>query len=149
MRTTPDRIRHAILFEVIGLVLMVGGAMLLTGFDLHALGLIGVVSSLVATLWNYVYNWLFDRAMLRLRGSVAKTHPIRAVHAVLFEAGLLVLLLPFVAWVLDVSLWQAFLLDIGIAAFYVVYGYGFNWAYDRVFPLPGPSAAKPSSGSTA
>jgi uncharacterized membrane protein len=149
MRTTADRIRHAILFEVFGLILMVGGATLLTGFDLHALGVIGVVSSVVATIWNYVYNWLFDRAMLRLRGSVAKTHPIRAVHAVLFEAGLLVLLLPFVAWVLGVTLWQAFLLDIGIAAFYVIYGYGFNWAYDRVFPLPATGPPARSRGSAA
>lgn len=136
MRTTSDRIRHAILFEVFGLILMIGGGVLLTGFDVHALGVIGVVSSIVATLWNYAYNWMFDRAMLRLRGSTLKTHPIRALHAVLFEAGLLVLLLPFVAWMLGVSLWQAFLFDAAIAAFYVCYGYAFNWAYDRVFPPP-------------
>lgn len=136
MRTTPDRIRHAILFEIFGLILMIGGATLLTGFDVHALGVIGIVSSVVATLWNYAYNWMFDRAMLRLRGSTLKTHPIRALHAVLFEAGLLVILLPFVAWMLDVSLWQAFLFDAAIAAFYVCYGYAFNWAYDRVFPSP-------------
>ena len=136
MRTTSDRIRHAILFEVFGLILMIGGGVLLTGFDVHALGVIGVVSSIVATLWNYAYNWMFDRAMLRLRGSTLKTHPIRALHAVLFEAGLLVLLLPFVAWMLGVSLWQAFLFDVGVAVFYVVYGYLFNWAYDRLFPLP-------------
>ena len=136
MRTTLDRIRHAILFELVGLVLLIGGGAILTGFDVHALGVIGVVSSLVATAWNYVYNLAFDRAMLRLRGSVIKTHPIRAVHALLFEGGLLVLLLPFVAWMLGVSLWQAFLFDLAIAAFYLVYGYAYNWAYDRVFPMP-------------
>ena len=109
MRTTLDRIRHAIVFELVGLVLMIGGGSILTGFDAHSLGVIGVVSSLVATAWNYVYNLGFDRAMLRLRGSVLKTHPLRALHALLFEGGLLVLLLPFVAWMLGVSLWQAFL----------------------------------------
>lgn len=136
MRTTLDRIRHAILFELVGLVLLIGGGAILTGFDVHALGVIGVVSSLVATAWNYVYNLAFDRAMLRLRGSVIKTHPIRALHALLFEGGLLVLLLPFVAWMLGVSLWQALLFDLSIAAFYIVYGYAYNWAYDRVFPVP-------------
>ena len=136
MRTTLDRIRHALLFELIGLVLLIGGGSILTGFDVHALGVIGVVSSLIATAWNYVYNLAFDRAMLRLRGSVLKTHPIRALHALLFEGGLLVLLLPFVAWMLDVTLWQAFLFDLAIAAFYIVYGYAYNWAYDRVFPMP-------------
>ena len=81
MRTTADRIRHAILFEIVGLVFLIGGGWLITGFDMHALGVIGVVSSVVATVWNYLYNLAFDHAMRRLRGSVAKTHPIRAVHA--------------------------------------------------------------------
>ncbi len=147
MRTTLDRIRHAILFELVGLVLMIGGGSILTGFDAHSLGVIGVVSSLVATAWNYVYNLGFDRAMLRLRGSVLKTHPIRALHALLFEAGLLVLLLPFVAWMLGVSLWQAFLFDLAIAVFYIVYGYAYNWAYDRAFPMPEAREAYTPSNS--
>ena len=147
MRTTLDRIRHAILFELVGLVLMIGGGSILTGFDAHSLGVIGVVSSLVATAWNYVYNLGFDRAMLRLRGSVLKTHPLRALHALLFEGGLLVLLLPFVAWMLGVSLWQAFLFDLAIAIFYIVYGYAYNWAYDRVFPMPEAREAYTPSNS--
>lgn len=150
MRTTRDRIRHALLFEAIGLVFLIGGAWLLTGFDAHALGIVGVVSSLIATGWNYVYNLGFDKAMLRLRGSVVKTHPIRALHAVLFEVGLLVLLLPFVAWMLGLTLWHAFLFDLGVAGFYVVYGYLFNWAYDRVFPLPQMIASQtPSNAQSA
>ena len=137
MRSTPDRIRHAILFEIVGLMFLVGGGWLLTGFDAHALGVIGIVSSVVATAWNYLYNLGFDHLLLRLRVTVAKTHAIRAVHAVLFEAGLLVILLPFVAWMLGVGLRRAFLFDLGVAGFYVVYGYLFNWAYDRAFPLSG------------
>ena len=136
MRSTADRIRHVILFELIGLIFLVGGGWLVVGFDPHALGVVGVVSSLVATGWNYAYNLLFDRAMLRLAGTTLKSHPIRALHTVLFEGGLLVILLPFVAWMLDISLGRALLFDLSVAAFYVVYGYGFNWAYDRVFPSP-------------
>ena len=147
MRTTLDRIRHAILFELVGLVLMIGGGSILTGFDDHSLGVIGIVASLVATVWNYVYNLMFDRAMLRLRGSVIKTHPLRALHALLFEGGLLVLLLPFVAWMLGVSLWQAFLFDLAIAVFYIVYGYAYNWVYDRVFPMPEAREAYTPSNS--
>ena len=147
MRTTLDRIRHAIVFELVGLVLMIGGGSILTGFDAHSLGVIGIVASLVATVWNYVYNLMFDRAMLRLRGSVIKTHPLRALHALLFEGGLLVLLLPFVAWMLGVSLWQAFLFDLAIAVFYIVYGYAYNWVYDRVFPMPEAREAYTPSNS--
>lgn len=147
MRNLRDRIRHALLFEGIGLVFLIGGAWLLTGMDPHALGVVGVVSSLIATGWNFVYNLGFDTAMRRLRGSVVKTHPIRALHAVLFEGGLLILLLPFVAWMLELTLWQAFLFDLGVAAFYLVYGYLFNWAYDRIFPLPEMRAAQAAQAS--
>ena len=147
MRTTLDRIRHAILFELVGLIFLIGGGTILTGFDASALGVVGVVASLIATGWNFVFNLSFDRAMLRWRGSIIKTHRIRILHALLFEAGLLVILLPFVAWVLGLTLWQAFLFDLVIAIFYVVYGYAYNWAYDHIFPPPEAQAPADSPAS--
>ena len=56
-------------------------------------------------------------------------------------SGLLVLLMPFVAWWLEVSLWRALVMALGFAAFYVVYAFAFNWVYDRVFPVPAISVA--------
>ena len=122
LRRPADRVRHALLFELIGLVFLIGGGWLLTGHDAAALGVVGVVSSIVATIWNYVFNLGFDRAMLRWRGTTSKTHALRGLHAVLFEAGLLVMLLPFVAWTLGLSWWEALIFDLGVAAFYVAYG---------------------------
>ena len=52
----------------------------------------------------------------------------------------IVLLIPFVAWYLGVSLWAALMMDISIVAFYLIYAFVFNIAYDRVFPLPRPGA---------
>ena len=31
---------------------------------------------------------------------------------------------------------DAFLLDISLSAFFLVYAFGYNWAYDVVFPVP-------------
>ena len=45
-------------------------------------------------------------------------------------------LMPFIAWYLGISLWQAFVMDVAFALFYLVYAFVFNWAYDRLFPLP-------------
>ena len=67
---------------------------------------------------------------------------MRGLHALLFEAGLLCLLVPFIAWYLAVPLWQAFMIDLTLAGFYLVYAFGFNWAYDVAFPLP-PQEARP------
>lgn len=141
MRTTKDRIRHALGFEVIGLIIFAPLASLVFGFELHLMSVLAVAGSIIATLWNYVYNLLFDHAMLKLRGDVRKTIAIRVFHALLFEGGLLLLFMPMIAWYLGVTLWEAFIMDIAMAAFYLVYAFIYNIAYDRVFPIPHPTEA--------
>lgn len=136
MRTRKDRIRHALGFEVIGLLIFAPLASLVFGFELQLMGVMALIGSIVATVWNYFYNVLFDRAMLKLRGAVQKTVPIRILHAVLFEGGLLLLFLPAIAWYLNISLWDAFKMDIAMATFYLIYAFIYNWIYDKVFPIP-------------
>ncbi|WP_272008597.1 PACE efflux transporter [Roseovarius sp. ZX-A-9] len=136
MRGTADRIRHALSFEIIALLIVVPGGALLFGFSMHDIGMIAVVSATIATLWNYLYNLLFDHAILRITGQVAKTIWVRVLHAVLFEVGILLLLLPFIAWYLGISVWEAFKLDISFTVFYFCYAFVFNWLYDLVFPVP-------------
>ncbi|WP_299330376.1 PACE efflux transporter [uncultured Psychrobacter sp.] len=141
MRTKKDRIRHTLSFEIIGLLIFAPLASLVFGFELHTMGAIALVGSLVATVWNYFYNILCDKAMLKLRGRVQKTVPIRVLHAILFEGGLLLLFLPFIAIYLNISLWEAFKMDIAMATFYLIYAFVFNWVYDKVFPIPNTAAA--------
>ena len=136
MRTVKDRIRHTLGFEIIGLIIFVPLASWLFGFDIQSIGLIAVAASIIATLWNYFYNLLFDHSMLKLRGNVHKTVPLRMLHAFLFEGGLLLLFLPIIAWHLGISFWQAFLMDITMATFYLVHAFLYNWIYDNVFPMP-------------
>ena len=100
------------------------------------IGIVGVVSATLATAWNYLYNLGFDHLLRRYAGTTLKTVPMRIIHAILFEAGLLMVLMPFIAWYLGISLWQAFVMDVAFALFYLVYAFIFNWAYDRLFPLP-------------
>ncbi|SOZ60764.1 conserved hypothetical protein; Transmembrane protein [Cupriavidus taiwanensis] len=136
MRTTRDRIRHAVGFEVVGLLIFAPLASWAFGYELHQMGLIGAVASLIATGWNYLYNLLFDKAMLRITGQVRKSVMVRVLHAILFELGLLVVFLPALAWYLKISLIDALIMDIAVAAFYMVYALVYNWLYDIVFPVP-------------
>ncbi|MCG7360804.1 PACE efflux transporter [Roseomonas sp. ACRSG] len=141
MRTTRDRIRHAILFELIGLALIIPLGGLVFGLPAETMGVIGVGSAMAATAWNYVYNLGFDHAMQHWAGHTRKSMGLRVAHAVLFEAGLLLILMPPIAWYLGITLLQAFVMDIAIAAFYVAYAFVFNLAYDRIFPLQSWSEA--------
>ncbi|MDZ7925626.1 MAG: PACE efflux transporter [Agrobacterium sp.] len=136
MRTLPDRIRHALSFEIIGLLLVVPLGALVFHMPIEDIGIVGLVSATLATAWNYLYNLGFDHAMQRLKGTTLKTPAIRVGHALLFELGLLIVLMPFIAWYLGISLAQALVMDISFALFYVVYAFVFNWGYDRLFPLP-------------
>ncbi|WP_042884213.1 PACE efflux transporter [Cupriavidus necator] len=149
MRNTRDRIRHAIGFEAIGLLLFAPLASWAFGYELHQMGLIGAVASLIATGWNYLYNLLFDKAMLRITGQVRKSVLVRVLHAILFELGLLVVFLPSLAWYLDISLLDALIMDIAVAGFYMVYALVYNWLYDIVFPVPSlkRAAAKPDGAA--
>lgn len=136
MRSTRDRIRHAISFEVIGLALVTPLGAIAFGMPATDIGVVGIGSATIATGWNYLYNLGFDHLMQRFTGSTQKNTAIRVAHAVLFELGLLVALLPLIAWYLDVSLIHALMMDVSFAIFYVVYAFVFNWTYDRIFPLP-------------
>ena len=136
MRSPLDRVRHALSFEIVGLILAVPLGAVIFHHPVEEIGMVGLVGATLATVWNFVYNLIFDLALSRLCGTTEKSGWVRVLHAVLFEIGLLVALLPFIAWWLGISLWQALVMDAAFAFFYMVYAYGFNLAYDRLFPLP-------------
>lgn len=140
MRKLRDRVRHALLFEAVALAIFIPGSAALFDQPVDHMGIIGIASASIATGWNFVFNMGFDRAMLHLRGSVEKTVAIRVVHTLLFEAGLVVMLIPLIAWYLGIGLWAALVMDLAIVTFYLIYGFVFNLAYDRVFPIPAAGA---------
>lgn len=136
MRSTSDRIRHAVSFEILALLLVTPLGAWVFSLPITDIGVVSVASATIAMLWNYVYNLGFDHAMQRLAGSTYKTVPVRVLHAVLFEAGILIVLAPFIAWYLGVGLWHAIVMDVSFSLFYLVYAFVFNWSYDRLFPIP-------------
>lgn len=143
MRTTSDRIRQAVAFEIIGLALVAALGAPLFGLHPGDLGFIAVLASIIATGWNYVYNLGFDHTLARM--GWRKSPGIRVVHAVMFESGLLVATLPLIVWWLDVTLVEAVVMDVALAGFYVVYAFAFAWIYDRAFPV-GQTASTESCG---
>jgi uncharacterized membrane protein len=136
MRTTYDRIRHTLGFELIGLAICIPLAVLLFDIRAHQAGVLAAAASLIAAGWNYVYNLAFDKIMSSRLGRLEKTWGERVFHALGFEGGLMLLVLPLAAWWLSISLWQALLIDIGFIVLYVVYAFFYNLAYDKVFPVP-------------
>ena len=143
MRTTADRIRHSLLFELIGLVTCTPLASWILDKGLVQIAALSIMLSLTAMCVNYIYNLLFDLTLVRL-GRPVNVRPIwmRVIHAMLFEASLLFFTIPMVAWWLDMTLLTAFLTDMGFTLFFLIYAFVYNWVYDVVFPMPEKSPVR-------
>lgn len=129
-KSIKERAFHASLFELIGVVLFAPGLAWVLGQSLGKMGAMTVMISTVAMLWNMVFNAGFDR--LRRRIGFAMSLKVRVLHAIAFETGLIIAVVPLAAWWLSISLWQAFLLDIGLLLLFLPYTLVFNMAYDKV-----------------
>jgi len=136
MRRTADRIRHAVSFELLGLILVAPLGAWAFDLPVESIGLTALGSTAIAMVWTYGYNLAFDHAALRLLGRVRKSLRGRILHAVLFELGLTTILVPFMAWYLTLPLIEALAMDVSFTLFYLLYSFGFNWAYDLIYPLP-------------
>ena len=136
MRTLKDRIRHTVLFELIALFLVAIIGSWITGHSVEKLGILSLMFSAIAMVWNMAFNWMFDLWDRRYRGSAKRGIGVRVVHAFLFEAAFLIIGVFLVAWWLNMTLFNALLLDISFAAFFLVYTFAYNWSYDTVFPIP-------------
>lgn len=129
----------AILFASIGLAAMSGaGAGKSTA--------LAVASSVVAVVWNLMFNTLFEawEARQPVRG---RSLGRRVAHALGFEGGLALILVPMFAWWLDIGLWEALVFDAALLLFFLVYTFVFNWSFDRVFGLPASASASDATAA--
>jgi uncharacterized membrane protein len=129
-KSLPERIFHAVTFEVIALLICGPLFAWLMHTSVAAMSGLTLAISGIAMLWNIVYNALFDRAQRRL--GVTRTFGVRALHAIGFELGLVLASVPLAAVWLGIALWPAFVLDLGLILFFLPYTIVFNAAYDAL-----------------
>jgi uncharacterized membrane protein len=136
VRTGKDRLRYTVLFELFLIACLAPVGALVLDKGVLDIGLLSIVLSLKAMLFNLVYNWLFDLWDVR-RGRVPTERTLagRIAHAIGFEFGLIITSLPIVIWWLGLSLIQALIMDIVVTGIVVAYTLGFTWCYDRTYPV--------------
>ncbi|MDM6886491.1 PACE efflux transporter, partial [Enterobacter asburiae] len=91
-------------------------------------GSLSVISALTATVWNFIFNKLFDS--LQKKHQFQRTFLVRAIHAVGFETGLIISLIPVAMVMLNLTVAEAFFVEIGLVLFFLPYTMLFNWLYD-------------------
>jgi uncharacterized membrane protein len=110
MSPTTRRVLQALLYEAIAISVV--GPVLSLAFDKSPASTLGlaVVLSGIALMWNYAFNWLFERWESRqsVRG---RSFARRLAHGAGFEGGLVIILLPVMSLWLDISPTAAFLVS--------------------------------------
>lgn len=143
MRTTRDRIRHALLFEITLIILCTPLLSFILHKPLETLGTLSIGMSLMAMGWNYMYNVFFDHALLRLgKPLYPRSLSMRIAHALLFEVGFLFVSIPMVMWWLHFSFLKAVMFDLAFLVMVPIYTIFYNGIYDRVFPVEGVPEGK-------
>jgi uncharacterized membrane protein len=129
------KIVYVSIYEAIAFVCATVGFVSGSDTQVATASVLSVFAAIFAVAWNFTYNWLFERweagRAARGRGGLR-----RLAHAIGFELGFIVVLMPAAAWWLDISYARSFVINLSLNIFFFFYTMGFTWAFDRVFGLP-------------
>lgn len=135
MQGVRRKVVHATLYEGVAILMLAVLMQPVTGKGPADTGPFAIACSVIAVLWNMAFNTLFE-AWERRQADRRRTPRRRALHAIGYEGGLVMMTLPVIAWSLDMGWWDAFLTDLGLVALFLVYTFCFNWVFDHLFGLP-------------
>ncbi len=146
MQGPARKVVQAILYETIAICFLSPVLALIYDESVAYSGALSMMLSASALLWNMLYNagfeWWEARQLQRNR-----TLMRRLIHSLGFEGGLAILLLPLIAWWLEISWMAALLTNLGLFVFFFFYALVFQWGFDGVFGVP--DSAKPDQQSAA
>lgn len=97
---------------------------------LEVTGALGISMAVTSMFWNMLFNHYFEKFEAKHR--LKRTIKVRIAHAIGFEGGLMLATIPMVAYALQISLAQAFLLDLVMTLCILVYIFIFQWCYDHL-----------------
>ena len=130
MLLSKRRIIHALSYEVILLVIIAIALSFIFDLPMEVTGALGIAMAVTSVIWNMVFNHYFEK--FEQKRQLKRTIGVRILHAIGFEGGLLFFTIPMVAYALNVSIWHAIILDIGLTMGILVYTFIFQWFYDAI-----------------
>ena len=130
MLISKRRIVHALSYEIILLVIIAIALSFIFHVPMEVTGILGVAMAVTSVIWNMIFNHFFEK--YEKRKKLKRTVSVRILHAIGFEGGLMLATIPMVAYAMNMTLWQAVLLDLGLTSCILVYTFIFQWCYDMV-----------------
>ncbi len=130
MLISKRRIVHALSYEIILLVIIALALSFIFELPLEVTGVLGIFMAVTSVIWNMVFNHYFEK--FEAKHQLKRTVRIRILHAIGFEGGLMLATIPMVAYAMNMSLWQAIVLDFSLTLCILVYTFIFQWCYDLI-----------------
>lgn len=130
MLISKRRIIHALSYEIILLVIIAIALSMIFKMPLEVTGLLGIAMAVTSVIWNMVFNHYFEK--FEAKHQLKRTVKIRILHAIGFEGGLMLATIPMVAYAMNMTIWQAILLDFSLTTCILVYTFIFQWFYDII-----------------
>lgn len=124
------RIIHAAAYEIILLILISIGLSSFFGLPVETAGSLGILMAIVAVIWNMIFNHYFEKLEKKLQWN--RNIFVRILHAIGFEGGLIIFTVPMIAYMMDISILSALILDIGLTLCILVYTFIFQWCFDII-----------------
>ena len=130
MLISKRRIVHALSYEIILLVIIALALSFIFEMPLEVTGVLGIFMPVTSVIWNMVFNHYFEK--FEAKHQLKRTVRVRILHAIGFEGGLMLATIPMVAYAMNMSLWQAIVLDFSLTLCILVYTFIFQWCYDLI-----------------
>ena len=130
MLISKRRIVHALSYEIILLVIIALALSFFFEMPLEVTGVLGIFMAVTSVIWKMVFNHYFEK--FEAKHQLKRTVRVRILHAIGFEGGLMLATIPMVAYAMNMSLWQAIVLDFSLTLCILVYTFIFQWCYDLI-----------------
>lgn len=140
MQGPKRKIFQAVAYELVAVFCIAPAFTLFYDSGLAHSTALSLIISTVAVSWNMLYNHVFERIERTLKNR-ERTFGRRVIHAVGFEGGLTIMLVPLVSYWLGISLLQGLMTNLALFVFFFFYAFAFQWGFDKLFDVP--ESAKP------
>lgn len=125
------RITYVVIFETLAIIFATLILTALAGGEAHNSFPVAVASSTIALIWNFIYNTGFER--WERRANITRRTPLlRAGHALGFEGGLVLVLVPVYMWWYQIGPIDAVIMEAALLVFFLVYTFIFTWIFDLI-----------------
>lgn len=135
MQGTKRRVTYVFFYEVFSFFICAMVLAVLSDTSISHTGPLSILIAVIAVTINYFYNHVFEmweKKQISKRRTVMR----RVVHAIGFQIVLVMILIPLIAWWMQISLIKAFLLDFSLMVLIPCYTFVYNYLFDHIFGLP-------------